>query len=390
MGLNQRTLKGLEPAERDYRVADEKGLYIIVKTTGSIWWRWDYKYNGKRQTAAFGVWPEVSLAEARDRRDEGRKLLRDGKDPRRKRTIDHNFGDVSAEWVERFGRDWSDPHRKRTMRYLDKDFRPFLKDKPVGEISARDVLDCLDRMVRRGTIDSAHRARITIGQVLRYAVATGRASRDVTQDLKGALPPLKVVHRAAIIEPEHFGELMRMIHGYHGTHIVCCALRLAPLVFLRPGELRHLTWDDYNTDKAQVLIRGDKMKKGRDHIVPLSTQAVQAIEDAAVMSRHRSNFIFPGMRTVSRPISENTINVALRSLGIDRDMMCGHGFRASARTMLEEVLGYEPRIIEHQLAHQVRDADGRAYNRTAHIDARREMMQKWADYLDTLRLTRES
>jgi integrase len=256
--------------------------------------------------------------------------------------------------------------------------------RPIAEITPPELLQVIRKIEARGALETAHRALANCSQVFRYAVATGRATRDPSGDLRGALPPVKEQHFAAVTEPAQAAQILRAIDEYQGSAIVSCALRLAPLVFVRPGELRAAEWAEFELDAAEWRIPGAKMKMGLDHIVPLSTQAVAILREIHALTGS-GRYVFPSARTSTRPMSDNAILAAMRRMGIGKEEMSGHGFRAMARTILDEVLGVRVELIEHQLAHAVRDANGRAYNRTAHLPARREMMQQWADYLDGLK-----
>jgi integrase len=272
----------------------------------------------------------------------------------------------------------------RARRLIEKDLAS-ISNLPVAEISAPSLLAALRKMEQRGIVTSAHRARGLAGQVFRYAIATGRAERNPATDLIGALERPQTTHFASIILPSKIGELLRAIHRYEGSPVTIAALKLAPLVFVRPGELRTAEWSEIDLDKAVWDISAEKMKMKQPHLVPLSGQAIAILRDLYPLTGG-GKYVFPGVRSIRRPMSENTINAALRYMGFDRDTMTGHGFRAMARTVLDEELGFPVDHIEHQLAHAVRDANGRAYNRTSHLPSRRKMMQAWADYLDTLRI----
>jgi integrase len=267
---------------------------------------------------------------------------------------------------------------------MERDLFPWIGKRPISEIKAPELLGALRRVESRGALESARRLKIIAGQVFRYAVATGRAERDPSGDLKGALAPPQERHHAAITDPKDVAPLLRAIDGYQGHFVVKCALRLAPLFFVRPGELRHAEWAEIDLDEAIWNIPAHKMKMKQAHIVPLCKQAVEILTELKKLTG-ASRYVFPSGRTYARPMSENAILAALRRMGYDKDTMTGHGFRAMARTILDEVLQVRPDFIEHQLAHAVRDPNGRAYNRTAHLIERRKMMQTWADYLDGLK-----
>ena len=373
--------------------ADGSGMYLLVNAGGK-YWRMDYRFADKRKTLALGVYPAVSLAKARVKRDTARKLLADGTDPSTAKQADkqakadaaeHTFERVAREWLTKTAADRMPTTQDKITSWLEKDVIPFIGALPISTVSPRDVLAALRKMEARGALDSVQRVKQVCGQVFRYAVATGSAERDVTQDLKGALAKPTAGHFAAITEPKQAGALMRSIFDYTGHPITVTALKLSPLVFVRPGELRTMEWAEVDLDAAQWRIPGSKMKMKVDHLVPLAAQAVALLHTLHPATGH-GRYVFPSLRTGERPMSENTINAALRGMGYSADVHSAHGFRAMARTIMDEVLGERVDLIEHQLAHAVKDPNGRAYNRTAHLPARREMMQRWGDYLDKLRV----
>ena len=372
---------------------DGGGMYLLVNAGGK-YWRMDYRFADKRKTLALGVYPEVSLAKARQRREKARELLADGIDPSTAKREEkqakadaaaHTFALVAREWLAKTAAERADATQNKITSWLEKDVLPFIGAMPMSAIGPRDVLAALRKMEARGALDSVHRVKQVTGQVFRYAVAIGAAERDVTQDLKGSLAKAAPGHFAAITEPKQLGDLMRALFNYAGHPNVVTALRLTPLVFVRPGELRTMEWAEVELDAAEWRIPGAKMKMKADHIVPLSTQALALLRAMHPATGH-GKFVFPSLRTGERPMSENTINAALRGMGYTKEMHSAHGFRATARTIMDEVMGERVDLIEHQLAHAVKDVNGRAYNRTAHLPARREMMQRWADYLDKLRV----
>lgn len=400
MPLTDTAIKNAKPADKPVRLFDGGGLYLEVAPSGGKWWRLKYRFGGKEKRISLGVYPDVPLKEARERRDKARALLEAGADPGEAKkaekraaqlSTENSFEAVAREWHAKYTPSWSDSHGARLLRRLEVDAFPWIGGKPIAELAPPDVLDVLRRVEKRGALETAHRVHANIGQVCRYAVATGRAARDVTADLRGALPPVQQEHMAAITDPKQVAELLRAIDGYQGTFPVSCALRLAPLLFQRPGELRAAEWAEFDLDAGTWEIPSDRMKRtkqgkaaGGAHIVPLPTQAVAILRELQLLTGN-GRLLFPCVRTKDRPMSDNTVNAALRRLGYDGDTMTGHGFRAMARTILDEVLGVPAPIIEAQLAHTVKDPLGRAYNRTAHLQQRREMMQKWADYLDRLK-----
>jgi integrase len=391
MPLTDTAIRNAKSADKPIKLFDERGLFLLVAPAGGKWWRLRYRFDRKHKSLSLGVYPDVSLKDARERRDEARKLLAGGIDPSEHRKAAksvradraaNSFEVVTREWFAKYSTNWAEIHSVRIIRRLERDVFPWIGGRPVAEVTAPELLATVRKIEARGALETAHRALGTCGQVFRYAVATGRAQRDPSGDLRGALPPFKGEHFAAITEPKRVGQLLREIDGYQGTITVNCALRLAPLVFVRPGELRRAQWADIDLDAAEW--RYTATKTDTPHVVPLATQAVAILRELHAVTG-QGQYVFPGARTNGRPMSDNAILAAMRRMGIVKDEMSGHGFRAMARTILDEVLGVRPDLIEHQLAHAVRDPNGRAYNRTAHLPERRKMMQQWADYLDNLR-----
>ena len=375
---------------------DGAGLYLLVKAGGK-YWRMNYRFADKRKTLALGVYPEVTLANARKRRDAARELLANNIDPSTAKKEDkqtkadaaaHTFERVAGDWLAKTAADRMATTQDKIASWLEKDVIPFIGTMPMSTIGPRDVLAALRIMEARGALDSVQRVKQICGQVFRYAVATGHAERDVTQDLKGALAKATTGHFAAITEPKQASALMRSIFEYSGHPTTLAALKLSPLLFVRPGELRTMEWAEIDLYAAEWRIPGSKMKMKTDHLVPLAAQALELLRTVQTITGH-GRYVFPSLRTGERPMSENTINAALRGMGYDKAVHSAHGFRAMARTIMDEVLNERVDLIEHQLAHAVKDANGRAYNRTAHLPARREMMQRWADYLDKLRIGAE-
>jgi integrase len=373
--------------------SDGSGMYLLVTATGKLW-RMDYRFEGKRKTLAMGTYPAVGLAMARKRRDQARERLAKGMDPSAQKKVEkadklaasaHKFEAVAREWLQKTDADRAATTTTKVTNWLEHDVFPYIGAIQVNAIGPRDVLAALRKMEVRGALDSVHRVKQVCGQVFRYAVACGYAERDVTQDLKGALAKPVAGHFAAITEPKQAGDLLRSIASYVGHPCTVAALKLSPLVFVRPGELRTAEWAEIDLDAAEWRIPGNKMKMKVDHLVPLSTQAVEILRGVQPMTG-QGKYLFPSLRTGERPMSENTINAALRGMGYAEDVHSAHGFRAMARTIMDEVLEERVDLIEHQLAHAVKDPNGRAYNRTAHLPARRAMMQRWADYLDKLRI----
>ncbi len=366
---------------------------MLLTPSGGKYWRFDYRFDGKRKTLAFGKYPEVSLKTARERRDGSRRMLADGVDPGEARRLQkaarvalaaNSFEMIAREWIAKFSRRWAPSHTDKVIGRLERDVFPWLGARPIAAITAPELLTTLHRIESRGAVDTAHRALQNCGQVFRYAVATGRAERDPTRDLRGALPPARIEHYAAITDPDEVGQLLRAIDAFRGTLVVKCALQLAPLLFVRPGELRKAQWDEFDLDKAEWNIPAARMKSKRAHLVPLATQAIATLRELQPLTGH-GRFVFPG-RDPQKCMSDAAVNAALRRMGYDtRTEITGHGFRAMARTILHEQLAVERDVIEHQLAHRVGDALGTAYNRTQFIKQRRAMMQRWADYLDKLK-----
>lgn len=391
-----RQVKATDKAIGD-KYADGGGMYLLVKAPGK-YWRLDYSIHGKRKTLALGVYPSVTLAKARQRRDKAREQLADGIDPgiakheEKRAKADaaaNSFEAVSREWLTKTSSKRAAITQAKVTSWLEKDVFPFIGKLPIASIKAKDVLDKVARrMEARGIHESAHRIVQICSQVFRYAVAVGVIERDVTTDLRGALVAVKKANYAAITEPKQVGQLMRSIYAYAGHPCAVAGLKLSPLVFVRPGELRAAEWAEMDLDAAEWRIPAAKMKMKVEHLVPLSRQAVDILRALQPFTGH-GRYVFPSIRTGERCMSENTINAALRGMGYAKDVMTAHGFRAMARTIMDEVLEERTDLIEHQLAHMVKDPNGRAYNRTAHLPARRAMMQRWADYLDKLRIGAE-
>ncbi|SET32675.1 Integrase [Nitrosomonas marina] len=391
MPLTDITIRNAKPDTKTKKLFDERGLYLEISPAGGKWWRLKYRFNDKEKRISLGVYPDVGLKDARDRRDEARKLLANGIDPSenrkamksaRKERSANSFEVIAREWYAKYSTAWAKNHSERIIRRFERDIFPWIGGRPIAEINAPELLSVVRRIENRGALETAHRALSNCGQVFRYAVATGRAERDPSGDLRGALPPVKGTHFAATTDPKRVGEILRALDGYEGTLTVRCALRLAPLVFVRPGELRNAKWADIDLEVAEwrYLVT----KTNTQHIVPLARQAIEILLELQPLTGN-SQYVFPSARSFIRPMSDNAILAAMRRLGIDKEEMSGHGFRAVARTILDEILGVRPDFIEHQLAHAVRDPNGRAYNRTAHLPERRKMMQQWADYLDKLK-----
>ncbi len=399
MPLTNTAIRSAKPREKAYKLFDGRGLFLLIKPAGK-YWRCKYRFAGKEKTLALGVYPDVSLKSARARRDDARKLLADGVDPMHVRKAEkaarvdlaaNSFEMVAQEWFAKFAPSWVDSHADRIIRRLRRDIFPWIGRRPIVEISAPELMTVLCRIGSRGAIETAHRAKQNCSQVFSYAVATGRAERnpcaDLGESLKKALPPGDKKHHSSITEPQAVGELLRAIDSYRGSPVTMRALRLAPLVFVRPGELRRAEWAEFNLDGAEWRIPAEKMKMRVMHIVPLATQSLVILRELQALTG-AGRYVFPSIRTAARPMSENTVNAALRRLGYSKDEMTGHGFRSMASTILNEQ-GWHRDAIERQLAHAERDQVRAAYNYAEHLPERRKMMQAWADYLDRLALGAE-
>jgi integrase len=391
MPLTDTAIRNTRP-EKPKKLFDGGGLFLLAKPNGSRLWRLKYRFGGKEKQLSLGSYPEVSLKKARDRRDKAREELADGLDPsqirKTKKIISeqqaaNSFEVVAREWLKKFSNRWSESYTLHTQQRLEKNVFPWLGTRPVHEISSPELLRLLRRLENRGIIDTAHRVKQNCGQIFRYAVATGRADRDPAADLKGALTPNKITHHATIIEPKAVGALMRAIDSYEGQFATQCALKLAPLLFVRPGELRHAEWSEIDFNSSEWRIPADKMKMKSQHIVPLAVQSISILRELQPLTGKRQ-YVFPGVHSPRRPISENTVNGALRRLGYTREELTGHGFRSMASTLLNEQ-SWNRDAIERQLAHAERDSVRAAYNYADYLPERRKMMQAWADYLDGLK-----
>jgi len=401
MPLTDIAVRNLKPSAKPSRFFDERGLYVEVSPSGGKWWRLKYRFGGKEKRLSLGVYPDVGLKDARERRDRSRKLIADGIDPAENRKAlksariskaANSFEVVAREWLGKYSAIWSESHRIRAVRRFERDVFPRLGGRPITEVSPPELLDVLRRIEKRGAVDTAHRVLGSCGQIFRYAIATGRCDKDISRDLRGALAPVVENHFAAATKPEQIAGILRAIDGYQGTLPVFGALRLAPLVFVRPGELRKAEWKDVDFDAAIWSFNASKSKGAgteKPHIVPLARQALDILQELYSLTGS-GHYVFPGARSIKRPMSDNAVLAALRRMGISKEEMSGHGFRAVARTILDEVLHVRPDYIEHQLAHNVLDPNGRAYNRTKFLPERRQMMQEWADYLDRLKTGEES
>lgn len=402
MPLTDTAVRSAKPRAKAFKLSDAGGLYLEVSPAGGKWWRWKYRYGGKEKRLSLGVYPDVTLKSAREKRDAARRQLAAGIDPGQARKAERlaqagaeSFEAIAREWHGKFSPGWVASHGDRILRRLEKDVFPWLRGRPIAQVNAPELLALLRRIESRGALETAHRAMQNCGQVFRYAVATGRAERDPTGDLRGALPPPKEKHHASIIDPKRIGELLRAIDSYEGFFATKCALRLAPLVFVRPGELRKSQWQEINLDNAEWRIPAERMKMREQHIVPLSRQAVEILRElepltnrGIVAKPNTPRFVFPSARSRERPMSENAVLAALRRMGYTKEEMTGHGFRSMASTLLHE-RGWNHQVIERQLAHAERNAVSAAYNFAEHLPERRKMMQAWADYLDALKARAE-
>jgi integrase len=400
MKLTDTQIRNAKPRPKDYKLGDGNGLYLIIASTGGKRWRMKYTFQGKERVLAIGIYPDIPLRGgmldgveikgARDLAQEARLLLRQGIDPSKHKqerkkaaiAVEATFQAIAEEWLETRRPRLKPISIKHIESRLRNDIYPLLGEKPIDQITTADLKRTLDQIQKRGAIDTCHRALWTCGQVFNHAIISERVTKDVTLPLRNTYPPAKLGHRAAIVDPKGVTDLLRAIEAYTGRGpMVRNALRLAPLVFVRPGELRQWEWSEIDFEQALWTIPAEKMKMGLAHCVPLSRQALEILAEQRTLSGG-GKFVFPSPRTANRPMSANAILAALRSMGFEKDEMCGHGFRAMARTILDEQLHYPVVHIEQQLAHKVSDPLGRAYNRTQHLPERRVMMQGWADYLD--------
>ena len=393
MSLTDIKIKQAKPRDKDYKLADAKGLFLLVTKKGAKYWRLKYRFMGKEKLLSIGVYPSVSLKQARKASSLAKDQLEQGIDPSQAKKAKkaaqteeqlNNFETIAIEWHKQQSTNWSPSYTDKVFRAIEKDLLPHIGTLPLDDITPPKLLAVLRLVENRGAKESAHRIKQIAGQVFRYGVATGRAQRDITPDLKGALATHKTSHFPAITDPVKVGKLLLMLDAYEGTSTVRAALKLAPLVFVRPKELRHAEWPEIDFEKEEWRIPAEKMKMGMEHIVPLSRQAIDVLKEQKQLTGNWQ-YVFPSARSPRRPMSDNAILSAFRNMGISKDEMTGHGFRAMARTLLDEELEERVELIEHQLAHAVKDTLGRAYNRTTHLPKRRVMMQRWANYLDELR-----
>ncbi|AIO24218.1 MULTISPECIES: tyrosine-type recombinase/integrase [Burkholderia cepacia complex] len=392
MPLTDTAIRNAKPADKPVRLFDGGGLYLEIAPSGGKWWRLKYRFGGKEKRYSLGVYPEVTLATARKKRDEAREKLAAGIDPGEAKKAEkrasllaaaHSFEVVARGWMDERKTTVEPAQHAKTLARMENDVFPWLGKRPIAEIDAPEILVVLKRVDGRGARFTAHRIRSEISRVFRYGIKEGHCKADPARDLVDAIPPAQTTHFASITEPEKVGEMLRAFDGFTGTFPVLCALKLAPMLFVRPGELRKAEWAQFDLDKGEWRYFVNKTKT--DHLVPLAAQAVTILRELHALTGE-GVYVFPGARDRNRPMSEAAINAALRRLGYDtRTEITGHGFRAMARTILHEELEEKPEVIEHQLAHTVPDSLGRAYNRTKFIKARRSMMQQWADYLDKIK-----
>ncbi len=393
--LTDTGVKKAKPGTKQVTIFDGGGLFLLVTPTGGKLWRFKYRHAGKERLISFGSYPEISLADARTARTDARKLLAQGIDPSEfrktnkalnKELASNTFESVAREWHLKFSSagKWSPSHSVDILHRLEKDIFPPLGSRPISEIKPKELLTALERVTNRGALDTAHRLRHHCGMIFRYAIVTERAERDVAADLKGALPAVKSGHHAALTTPNGLAPLLRAIDEYEGSFVVKCALQLLPMFFCRPGELRAAEWSEFDFENALWEVPAERMKMKQPHIVPLSQQAIEVLKSLHPLTG-AGKYVFPCHRSPLRCMSDNALNAALRRMGFTKDEVTAHGFRASARTMLDEILHFPVVLIEHQLSHSVRDALGTAYNRTSHLPERTNMMQKWSDYLYKLK-----
>lgn len=389
--LTDTKVRIVKPTTKPQKLFDGGGLFLLVTPTGGKLWNMKYRIDGKESRIAFGAYPEVSLAEARQKRDQARALLAKGVAPSDTRKAQkaavtqetETFEVIAREWYSKFSPTWAASHAKTTIRRLERFVFPWLGSRQIKTITAPELLAALRRVEAKGALETAHRVKQVCGQIFRYGVATGRAERDPSGDLRGALPPTSVRHMSTITDPKEIAGLLRSIDDYRGSIVTRCALQLAPLVFVRPGELRQAEWSEFNIEAAEWRIPAEKMKAGALHIVPLSKQALTVLREIHPLTG-LGKYVFPSPRTGSRPMSSNGILSALRRMGYAKDEMSGHGFRSMASTLLNEQ-GWNRDAIERQLAHAERNSVRAAYNYAEFLPERRKMMQAWADYLEAIK-----
>lgn len=399
--LSDAKVRNAKPEEKAFALRDGGGLWLIVEPTGRRWWKLRTVFAKKENSFSLGDYPEVSLADAREKMQAARKQKAMGIDPGAARKIEKakqsgegTFEAVAREWHAKYTKvEWSESHSKNILNRLEKNIFPWMGARSVGEITAPEILSVLRRIEKRGHLETLHRTLSNCGQIFRYAIATSRAATDPTYKLGEAFPKPIKRHFSALTDPESVGQLLRDIEAYHGTFVVKCALRLAPLLMLRPGELRHAEWSEFDLDRAEWVIKIARMKRTRRdkeanpkevHIVPLARQAVSILRELQPLTGG-GRLVFPGLRGKDRPMSDATLTNALRRMGYDKDEMHAHGFRAMARTMIRQELGVDAEYIERQLSHSVKGPLGSAYDRTTFMPERRQMMEAWAGYLNRLK-----
>jgi integrase len=403
--LTDLALRNAKPGDKPRRLSDGGGLFLEIRPNGAKYWRMAYRFTGKQKLLAFGVYPEISAPEARKAAQLAKEHLAAGRDPglvkkvlKGENCTENTFQAVAEEWIEKFKHMWTESHFKNISGRLKRDIYPWIGNRPIGEITAPELLSVLRRIETRGHLESAHRASTNAGQVFMYAIATGRAERNPAADLKGAIPPPTVRHMSAITDPEQVGELMRAIARYHGSPLTKYALQLAVHVFLRSGEMRLAEWTEIDFAKAEWRIPISRMKgKKRDkeanpsayHLVPLATQVIDILREAQALSG-QGKYLFPGLRSPLRPMSDATLTNALRRMGYSQEELHVHGLRATARTLIRQELRFDEEPIERQLGHAVKGPLGAAYNRADFIEERKRMMQAWADYLEKLKVGTET
>jgi integrase len=390
MPLSDVAIRAAKPRDKAYKMFDERGLFLLVTATGSKLWRFKYRFDGREKLLSFGSFPDVPLRVARDKRDEARRTLSAAEplDPSAKRQAERaaradTFGLIADEWLQTKRKVLTEGTWQRDQFQLTKVVGPYLCNRPIASIEAAELLSVLRRLEARGVRDTTHRVRAVVGRVFRYAIATGRAKHDISMDLRGALAPRATRNHPSITEPLKVGQLLRAIEGYEGQASTRAALRIAPYVFVRPGELRAAEWSEFDFDAAEWRIPGKRMKMGEQHIVPLARQVIAILRELQPLTGN-GRYCFPALGPGIRPLSDNTLNAALRRLGYSGDEHTAHGFRSMASTLLNEQ-GWHPDLIELQLAHAERNKVRAAYNKAQRLAERRKMMQAWADYIDGLK-----
>ena len=389
--LSDTKIRAIKRDEKPQKFFDGGGLFLFVSPTGGKLWRLKYRFGGTEKLSALGAYPQISLAEARQKRDQALAMIANGVDPGETKKAQkaagteetETFEVIAREWHTKFSPSWADSHGGKILRRFELYVFPWLGNRPIKSITAPELLTVLRRIEAKGILETAHRTQQNCGQVFRYAIATGRAERDPSNDLRGALPPASGKHMATITDPKEIAGLLRAIDDYRGGIVTRCALQLAPLVFVRPGELRHAEWGEIDFDAAEWRIPAEKMKAGTLHIVPLSRQVLDILREIHPLTGN-GRYVFPSPRTDSRPMSNNAILAALRRMGYAKDEMSGHGFRSMASTLLNEQ-GWNRDAIERQLAHAERNSVRAAYNYAEFMPERKIMMQAWADYLDGIK-----